>query len=846
MQIYTIDKEKSVAFRTLTISIGSTQSEQDLLNMAEEKERILIKSLIDEEKAYRLRENKRTPAPFPYFRISPAKSLQLLQMMASLGKVYYATKQLACDFFSRLQLAYVVDELPDGQITVSSLVKDKNTEWPLDSVDLICVGAPYIIIRGNFLRFMQEGTSLKSVEPHCMYTKKEYQAWHKEVLDDDCPPEISFKSKPAEISVKADPLPILFLCDHSGAFANLMLDYEGQYLPFKGTKAELALEKDLLESGFQKKLMANSHYYCPVDRASGSIDFLLDIGWRALDYKKREITRLSELHYELKEDADVYIIQGKISFGTECVEVEALFEALEKKSNYIELKNNKVGLLFKKDVRLAPLMDMASEIEIVSGRATIKKNRLGLIESLEKEVTLKKIAECTVPAAFQGTLREYQQHGVSWLKFLYQNQFGAILADDMGLGKTVQVIAFLATLPAHARSLIVVPTSLLFNWRREIEHFYPQATVYVHHGQVRNLNNQEAQIILTSYGVLRQEIASLEQIPFSAVFLDEAASIKNSDTKTAQAVLRIRANFRLSITGTPIENSLNELFSQFQFLIPDLLDPEDLLPDNLARLKKKIRPFILRRKKQDVAKDLPEKIEQTIFVEMQEAQKVIYERTLASFKQGLLKKIALDGSNKHTMEILEVILRLRQISCHPQLVPQLILENEDTSSAKFEQVLEDLTTLYAEGKKVVIFSQFTKMLGLLAQEAKRRHWNFATLDGATKDREEAVNSFQNDSNTLLFFVSLKAGGVGLNLTKADYVLIYDPWWNEAAEKQAADRAHRIGRKDVVIVKRYVSQNSIEESILELQTSKRQIADSIFEEASFIASLTIDELTNLLG
>ena len=868
MFVFSIDKEKSLQLRALTITLDKTLSEQSLLNMASTQELLLIKSLLDEEKAMLQKENKKQPltAPFHHFRLSSKNTRKLLQMMASLGKVSFQGKQLACDFFAPLQIAFTCDVKEDEKIEVTSLVETGTLKWPLALCDFVFLQNPPFVIKGTLLRFIDDNaydsTFLKQVAPCREFTKKEYENWLKNIqatVDDASLLKITFTSVPQATIAPVEPLPLLFLADHTAAFASLMMDYEGTIKPFTAEKQELVFEKDLLESGFQKKQIAHSNYYCPVDKAMGAIDFLLDVGWKVLDFKKRELQRLSQVDYVFNEAKEVIQIEGKAHFGAEEVEIATLFDALKNKNNYLDLSNNKAGLLFKKDERLGPLAELARDIEIVSSKAQIKKRCLGLLdEEVQKKLFLQntKTAIFSASSSFKGELRGYQQYGVQWLQFLYQNGFSGILADDMGLGKTVQVLAFLSSLEQDMQSkkpsLIVVPTSLIFNWQREIAHFFPKATVLVHHGKERSLEKTNATIILTSYGLLREEVHLLEKIHFSCVFLDEAQNIKNSSTKTFQAACRLQSDFRLSITGTPIENSVSELFSQFQFLMPDLLDPEDFssVAESFVRVKKKIRPFILRRKKEDVAKDLPEKIEQTVFVEMSNAQKTIYERTLASFQAGLLQKIALDGSGKHAMEILEAILRLRQIACHPQLTPQLILDDDTVHSSKFEQTLDDLQTLYLEGKKVVVFSQFSKMLTLFAQEAKERHWNYQLLDGQSQNREKIVDQFQNDPDLLLFFVSLKAGGVGLNLTRADYVILYDPWWNEAAERQATDRAHRIGRKEAVFVKRYVTAQTIEEKVVELQERKRQIAHSILEEGergeSEISNLSIEDLQSLFS
>ena len=404
-----------------------------------------------------------------------------------------------------------------------------------------------------------------------------------------------------------------------------------------------------------------------------------------------------------------------------------------------------------------------------------------------------------------------------------------------------------------------MPTSLLFNWKNEIQQFLPDTECYTHQGPLRTRDPVELsqnKIILTSYTTLRLDCALMQQLNYQCIILDEAQLIKNPQTQSAQSVYSLKAAFKLCITGTPIENSLSELWSLFHFLMPDFLGTlEDFEADLLAghsdkryfdRIKRKIGPFILRRSKQEVLKDLPDRIDQIVWIEMSEDQRQIYDHFLAGYKKNLLKKVEIDGVGQHRMEVLEAILRLRQICCHPLLVSSLIEENRQVSSAKFDAIEQDLETIVSEGRKALVYSQFTSMLKLMVQLAKKRDWNFSYLDGSTKDREVVVENFQKDPSQSLFFVSLKAGGVGLNLTAADYVYIYDPWWNEAVEEQAINRAHRIGRKDVVIAKRLVVLDSIEEKMIKLKAAKLLAIEQILDESESPTNLTIDNLKFLLG
>jgi SNF2 family DNA or RNA helicase len=404
--------------------------------------------------------------------------------------------------------------------------------------------------------------------------------------------------------------------------------------------------------------------------------------------------------------------------------------------------------------------------------------------------------------------------------------------------------------------MIVVPTSLIFNWKKEIERFLPNYPITIHHGPKRAQSIEaKPQLILTTYTTLRLDFALLSQLTYTCLIIDEAQAIKNANTQTSRAVSRLEAPFRLSITGTPIENNLSELWSHFHFLIPDLFGDESSFtaeiqagmsdPRFLKRIKKKIRPFLMRRRKEEVAKDLPEKIEQTVWVEMNEGQRALYEQFLTGVRQNVLSKVSVDGVGKHRMEILEAIMRLRQICCDPLLV-STDDGHEDRQSAKLDALMEDLETAIAEGRKVLVYSQFTSMLALISKQVQKRGWNYVYLDGSTQNREKVVTEFQENPGIPLFLISLKAGGIGLNLTAADYVFLYDPWWNNAVENQAIDRAHRIGRKDTVIAKRYIVAESIEEKMMKLKAAKSSLAAELFDDDSISTQLTSDDLLFLIS
>jgi len=450
-----------------------------------------------------------------------------------------------------------------------------------------------------------------------------------------------------------------------------------------------------------------------------------------------------------------------------------------------------------------------------------------------------------LPSDLRATLRPYQETGVDWLAFLQRAELGGILADDMGLGKTLQTLAAL-----RGSTLVVCPTSVLFNWAAEIARFRPALRVSTYHGPRRALDPR-ADVTLTTYGTVRSDLAALSASPWDAIVLDEAQAIKNPDSQTARAVFSLPAKFRLALSGTPVENRLEELFSLSHFANPGLLGGladfrarfADPIADGdehaLAALRDKIRPFLLRRKKADVAKDLPPRTDDLLYVELDDAERAAYDAVRAATRKDIVERI---GEGMSIMEALEALLRLRQAACHRGLLPGT---TADTSS-KGERLVAELATLAASGNRALVFSQWTSFLDLIEPLLAREGLAFTRLDGSTRDREGVVKAFQDPSGPPVLLLSLKAGGTGLNLTAADHVFLLDPWWNPAVEEQAADRAHRIGQDKPVFVHRLVTKDSVEERILVLQEKKRALAEAAVGEGGAAGGLTRDDLLALLA
>jgi SNF2 family DNA or RNA helicase len=584
---------------------------------------------------------------------------------------------------------------------------------------------------------------------------------------------------------------------------------------------------------------------------------------------------------EVTSGIDWFDLSGGVRYADQIVPLPVLLQAMRAKENFVRLDDGSHGMMptqwVEKFGRLFELADhQGDSLRFGRPQALLLDALLAeqdpqsqvLVDSafkkLRREMTrFQGIREGQVPAGFNGKLRRYQRESLGWFQFLQKFGFGGCLADDMGLGKTVQVLALLEQrrlrrMPAgqpRKPSLVVVPKSLVFNWMDEAGRFTPRLNMVDFTGPWRGTRVDQlasADVVLTTYGTLRKDIQRLAAMEFDYAILDEAQAIKNSATDAAKACYLIRADHRLAMTGTPIENHLGDLWSQFRFLNPGLLghsqafaafNRSDCDQESLQRLSQAVRPFILRRTKQQVLKELPKKTEQTMICEMSPAQSRQYNELRDHFRLKLDKTVAQLGIRRAAIHVLDALLRLRQAACDGRLVNP----TQGARGAKLDLLLEQLEEVTGEGHKVLIFSQFTKLLALLQQDLRRRKLRFEYLDGKTRDRKACVQRFQNDPKCPLFLISLKAGGHGLNLTAADYVYILDPWWNPAVEAQAVDRAHRMGQRKQVFAYRMITKGTVEEKILELQKSKRALAESIIAgNNSLIRNLTADDLQLLLA
>ncbi len=610
------------------------------------------------------------------------------------------------------------------------------------------------------------------------------------------------------------------------------------------------------------------------DRLSTAVTELIRQGWN-VEADGKIYRTAGNIDVAVNSGIDWFDLDVNVDFGGIKMALPKLLKALQKGQKTIQLSDGTVGLLPEEWLsKYAMLAGLGTEQG--DGNLRFNKTQVGFLDAMIAALpsarfdevyerargelaSFSGIGASEPPASFQGELRSYQKEGLGWLHFLRKFHFGGCLADDMGLGKTVQVLALLDARRVEGKgtSLVVVPRSLVFNWQNEAIKFAPQLKVldYSGIGREKNIENfKNYDLILTTYGTLRRDVGLLRDFHFDYLILDESQAIKNAATASAKSVRLLRGKHRLAMSGTPIENHLGELWSLFEFLNPGMLGGANLFrnlsggptttPEGRQLIAKSVRPFILRRTKGQVAKELPDRVEQTIFCELDEVQRKMYDELRDHYRVALLNRIDEVGLGSSKIQVLEALLRLRQAACHPALFDPT---NVDAPSAKLDTLMDHLTAIHEEGHKSLVFSQFTSFLALAKKQLDARGITYEYLDGQTNDRQAPVNRFQTDPDCKLFLISLKAGGVGLNLTAAEYVFLLDPWWNPAVEAQAIDRAHRIGQMNTVFAYRLIAKDTVEEKVLQLQSSKRELADAIInQDNSVIGALTADDLKLLLS
>jgi SNF2 family DNA or RNA helicase len=583
----------------------------------------------------------------------------------------------------------------------------------------------------------------------------------------------------------------------------------------------------------------------------------------------------SSINLEVKENNDWFDIFAIVRFGEYEIPFLKLRNLILKKKREFTLPNGEIAVIpeewFTQYTELFAFVEEQNEND---SRLMLKKHHLALVQELQSgnlaKVTISRklerlkefeeIEDCPLPSGFKGELRPYQKAGYNWMNFLNKYNFGGCLADDMGLGKTVQTLALLQSEKeknSPNASLLIMPTSLIYNWLMEAKKFTPTLKIFNYTGTNREKNVEQFEgydLVLTSYGTTRIDIDYLKNYYFNYIILDESQAIKNPESNIARAVRELKSKNKILLTGTPIENSTMDLWSQMTFINPGLLGTQSFFRNEFLypiekknddvktkRLYSIIKPFILRRHKAQVATELPEKIENIQYCKMSPSQEQEYEKVKSNYRNMILESIDEKGVSSSQLLLLQGLTKLRQIANHPKMV----IENYEGDSGKMEDVVHMLQNALSNNHKILVFSQFVKHLSIIREYLDKENISYAYLDGATKDRQYQVDRFQNNEDIKIFLISLKAGGLGLNLTAADYVFILDPWWNPAVEAQAVDRAYRIGQKNTVFTYKFITTNTVEEKILNLQKNKQKLAtELITTEESFVKNLSREDIQSI--
>ena len=581
----------------------------------------------------------------------------------------------------------------------------------------------------------------------------------------------------------------------------------------------------------------------------------------------------------ISSNTDWFDAKVEISFGEQKVTVQDIKNMLANKQQYVPLKDGSLGVLPEKWLNKYALLFKVGEGS--QQNLKLSKYHFSILDELyeqrdEEELIFQlegkyekirekySIADVPPPAHLSPILRPYQVSGFQWLNYLHDVQWGGILADDMGLGKTIQTLSFLQHLKeknGKLVALVVCPTTLLYNWQNELKKFTPSLTFRIHHGGTRTKNQlfkEPVEVIITTYGTLRSDIKMFSEVKFDYVILDESQAIKNPTSKVTKAACLLQATNKLCLSGTPLQNNTFDIYAQMNFLNPGMLGSVEYFKHNFSmpidkfdekeqkeHLRKFVFPFILRRTKEQVAKDLPEKQEMVLYCEMGTAQRKIYEAYRNDYRDKLIGMVEEKGIQKSQLSILQGLMKLRQICDSPAIIKD---ENYPNESVKLDELTREIAENIGD-HKALVFSQFLGMLGLIKEELTKLGIDYEYFDGGSsiQEREKAIERFQNDSNCRVFLISLKAGGVGLNLTAADYVYIVDPWWNPAVEQQAIDRTHRIGQTKNIFAYRMICNDTVEDKILKLQDRKRSLAkELISDEDGFVKSLTKDDIAYLFS
>lgn len=813
------------------------------------------------------------------------------------------------------QILLDIEDRKDGGLRLQFYLQQGGRLWNIDKQPVvICLDPTWLLLKNQLIQLM-DGTDPVSIDSISKASKVVVPVEEKALFMETYLPRLASRfiitgGSIHSVDINETPKSRLYLEDKQGLLeVGLRFGYGAYEVAYEARTPAVTSEYDPASSTFTRiyrDVAQEQEAFSQVSsfglkRASGQpgifnlrarvdvVDFLMRYVPAAVkagfevygegNIKNVRVNRNQpKISFSISSGIDWFDLQAVVNYGDLAVPLKEIRRALRRKENYIKLADGTIGEVPQEWVeRYKHLFGLGEETDqgmrFSSSQVTLLDQLLEEAEGVQtdqeflaRSKRLKEfgqINEHPLPHGLTGELRPYQKAGMDWLHFLHEYQFGGCLADDMGLGKTIQVLAFLQSLKENHSSshptLIVVPRSLLVNWQREVEKFTPELRLLEYHGLQRSKDPgifDQYDLVATTYGIVIRDIELLRKYRFHYAVLDESQAIKNPLAKTSKACRLLQSDHRLVMTGTPVENSTFELWSQFAFLNPGLLGSLDYYKDQIAGpierdssadtaqlLRRMIYPFILRRTKEQVAPELPPRTERIVFGEMDTAQRKLYLRTREEYRRSLMGLIEGQGLENARMKILEGLLRLRQLCIHPRLIDKTY----SGESAKFELLLEAIDNIRAEGHKALIFSQFVETLKLLRKELDEQQIHYTYLDGSTINRQEQVDRFQNDASIPFFLISLKAGGVGLNLTAADYVIHIDPWWNPAVEMQASDRTHRIGQDKPVFIYKYILRETIEEKILLLQEKKKNLVEQLITtESSFFKSLTPEDVKGLFS
>ena len=832
-------------------------------------------------------------APIARFALSRSAASALLPMLCRTGRFFLARAagelRLAwrdAPWALRL-VAGMAPDVPDAW-DVRGVLRAGGVEVPLGEIDALLDGG-IAVARGCMARVDDGGASswlgMLLTHPRVRITPPRRAAFLEELFSLPSAPPLTLPAgvSLAEISAPAEPRLLVHPPAGGVLPASLTFVYDGVSAParrpgkvaYDAARMAIALARlaalgaePVARSGTESLPEGTTHALAPA-RLPAIAGALVAEGWR-VEAGGRTLRHARAWNASIASGRDWFDLEGVVDYGGKIVPLPAVLEALRRGDDTVDLGDGTVGLLpeawlgrhglvlrlgaahdgrvrFAR-TQLALLGELASGDDRVGVDASFARARQDL-------ATEAAITAADPPEGFVGSLRGYQREGLGWLHALDRAGVGGLLADDMGLGKTVQVLALLAGRSTRP-SLVVAPRSLVFNWKREAARFAPRLAVLDHTGGDRRppgAHFADHHLVLTTYGTLRRDAAALAAIDFDYVVLDEAQAIKNDTSETARAARGLRGARRLALSGTPVENRLRELWSIVEFLNPGMLGraaawkaaaESSASPDAVALLGRALRPFLLRRTKATVAPDLPARTEETWVCELDAPDRALYDELRDRFRAELLHVVRADGMRSAGTRVLEALLRLRQAACHPALLDPT---RAGSRSTKLDALIPRLVSLRESGQKALVFSQFRALLDLARPEMEAAGLGCLQLDGRTRDREGVVARFQEDPALDVLLVSLKAGGVGLNLTAAEYVFLLDPWWNPAAEAQAIDRAHRIGQTRPVFAYRMIARDTVEERIAELGQQKRALAESVIRgDGAPLRDLSAEDLERLLS